>query len=118
MTRNDPCDSDSGANGLQNTPQLRLSFSAGGGATIEVKLDGGAGIYRIEYFESDACDPTGFGEGQNLIGSVSIPVGGSCMTIFSLFIGPGVVPPGHFVTATMTDSVGNTSEFSNCVVVP
>jgi hypothetical protein len=119
VTPNDPCDPDSGANNLQNTPQLRLLSSGGGGSTIEVKLQSAAGVsYKIEFFESAACDPTDYGEGQTLIGSGTVPVGGSCVTIFNVYFGPGVIPPGHFVTATMTDPVGNTSEFSKCVMTP
>jgi hypothetical protein len=119
VTTNDPCDTDTGANNLQNAPELGLLSASGGACTIEVKIDSAPGTaYRIEFFSSAACDPTGSGEGQTLIASTSVSTGGSCLVTFNAIFGPGVVPPGHFVTATMTDPAGNTSEFSNCVMMP
>jgi len=119
VTPNDPCDTDTGANNRQNTAQLNLLFASGGGLTIQVKLDvAPASVYRIEFFASDICDPSGSGEGQNLITAVSVVSSASCLQTFNFLVGPGVVPSGHVVTATITDAAGNTSEFSNCVVAP
>ncbi|HZM91026.1 MAG TPA: hypothetical protein VFF31_31180 [Blastocatellia bacterium] len=119
VTANDPCDTDAGANNLQNSPQLMLLWSGGGASTIQVKLNSTASTsFRIEFFSSAACDPSGFGEGETLVAAATVSTDSSCQALFNVYFGPGVVPPGYSVTATLTDPAGNTSEFSNCVTTP
>jgi hypothetical protein len=119
VTANDPCDTDVGSNNLQNFPQLTLVWSGGGASTIQVKLNSTAGTtFRIEFFSSPTCNPKGFGEGRTLIAAAMVTTDSLCRADFNFYVGPGVVPPGYSVTATLTDPAGNTSEFSNCVTTP
>src|SRR5262249_5957579 len=113
-TPNDPCDTDTGPNHLQNFPVLTGASSVGGSTSIQGTLTSNPNRpFRIEFFSSPACDPTGFGEGQTLLGSVDVSTDGTCNATINATLpvsaGPGVV------TATATDlTTGDTSEFSAC----
>ena len=113
VTTNDRGDGDEGANQLQNFPMLR-HFRLGNSATIEGTFNSKPeGDYRLELFANEACDPSGFGEGQTFLGftEVTTDVGGN--TTFSVTFAESV-DPAHFITATATDFDGSTSEFSPC----
>ena len=67
----------------------------------------------MQFFSNAQCDTNGFGEGQNLVGSATVPTNGAGHADFDVLLS-SLVPPGYRVTATATDSDGNTSEFSAC----
>jgi len=72
--------------------------------------------YTIEFFRSDACDPSGNGEGKNRIGSTSVNTDASGIVNFTASV--GVLASGQVVTATATrQDTNNTSEFSPCVPI-
>jgi hypothetical protein len=116
-TNNDAGDGDAGPNDLQNFPVLpTASNSPGPLTTVAADLSSfAAGTYTIQFFASVNCDGSGFGEGERLVGHfVNVASGGT-----SQFTLTEAVPVGQFVTATATDALGNTSEYSSCrVVVP
>jgi hypothetical protein len=117
ITANDPGDGDTGANELQNFPDLTSASAEGGTTTIEGSLSSQANeSYRIEFFSSPACDPSGYGEGEVFLGATSETTNGSGLVPFSVEL-PVSVAPGEVVTATATDEGNNTSEFSACVTV-
>ncbi len=70
----------------------------------------------IEFFSNEACDPSGYGEGRTFLGSINAATDSNGHGSFTFDL-PGSVTPGNFITATATDAVGNTSEFSACVQV-
>jgi hypothetical protein len=72
--------------------------------------------YRLQFFANTACDPSGFGEGQRLLGTFTVTTNASCQASFVLTLA-APLPPGQSVTATATDPGNNTSEFSRCVMV-
>ncbi|HXI62728.1 MAG TPA: Calx-beta domain-containing protein, partial [Pyrinomonadaceae bacterium] len=113
VTPNDPGDSDTGANNLQNFPVISSALLSGGTTTVSGALNSTAGTqFRVEFFDSQSCDPSTFGQGQVFIGSANVTTDGSGnATLNQTFSGPGV---GEFITATATDPSGNTSEFSQC----
>lgn len=110
-TANDPCDTDPGANNFQNFPVLTSFSESAGAATIQGTLNGTANTtYTLEFFSGTAGHPSGYGEGQTYLGSITATTDGNCNASFSF---TGLLPPGQdFVTATATDPDGNTSEFS------
>jgi hypothetical protein len=116
---NDFRDPDSGANDLQNYPIVDLAVRAGSQLHISGTFNSTPNMsgFDLEFFDNDACDPSGFGEGRTFIGSttVSTDMNGDVQPSgrFSVSFASGV-PSGHFITATATDPVGNTSEFSPC----
>jgi len=122
VTPNDAGDGDWGPNGLQNFPILisvtSSGGSPGGNTIIRGSLNSNPGTsFRIEFFANDTCDPSGFGEGQRLIGVGTVTTGPSGKESFRITFS-GILDAGQFVTATATSpSSNNTSEFSPCVPV-
>ena len=79
------------------------------GTDVSGTFTGGSGT--IEFFASPTGDPSGFGEGQYLAGS--IPAGAAFTAHLT-----SVVPAGYVIAATATDTSGNSSEFSGTISVP
>ncbi len=98
VTPNDVGDADTGVNSLLNFPELTADSS-------QFVSGKACSFCAIELFTSDG-DATGFGEGDQFINSATADGGG----FFSVPICGG--SPGSLVTATATDGVGETSEFS------
>ena len=117
VTSNDPGDVDSGSNGFQNYPVLNSAMLSQGALSTHGTLDSSSnGTFRIEFFASDVCDFSGYGEGQIFLGAIQIVTDGSGHANFDMaFAAPA--NRFHFVTATATDSGNNTSEFSRSVLV-
>jgi YVTN family beta-propeller protein len=115
VTVNDPQDADDGPNGLQNYPRLdTLTFTQD-----EVMVAGSlyslpGQDYLLQFFVSPEADDTGYGEGKTFIGSDTVTCNNSGYTNFHLTY-PVSLRDGLLVTATATDTAGNTSEFSNAV---
>jgi len=118
-TTNDPGDTDVGANNLQNYPVITSAPIAAGVATISGTLNSTPDkAFRIEFFANDRCDPSGFGEGRQFIGSIPAALtDGSGNAAFNAVPFP-VAGAGVVFTATATDPDGNTSEFSQCFGTP
>ncbi len=118
VTANDPDDSDTGPNMLQNAPEISgVDVGVGAGVTnVWGTLPGIAvGLYRLEFFYSPTCDPSGYGEGRTYFGFGTLNTSGT--RSFDAY--PSAeAPAGSYVTATATDPNGNTSEFSGCFQVP
>lgn len=108
-------DLNQGANNLQPTPVLSQAFTGGASSGAIGSLSAAPNkTYRIEFFGSVNPDPSGFGEGEVYLGSVSVTTdgGGNAPIIAG---GLATTPEGIYLTATATDAVGNTSEFSNAI---
>ena len=111
VTLNDSGDSDTGANNLQNYPVITGISIASGDATITGTLNSEASkTYRLEFFVSPAVDPSGYGEGQTLLGFKDVTTDGSGNAAFSVTF--PVAGTSTAFTVTATDPDGNTSEFS------
>ena len=69
--------------------------------------------YEIDFFANDAVNPSGFGDGQTYLQSISVLVDETGSVQFQIPL-DAAVPIGQWITATATpDSTdGNTSEFS------
>ncbi|KAA3619653.1 MAG: T9SS C-terminal target domain-containing protein [Calditrichaeota bacterium] len=109
----DDKDSDTGVNNWQNAPVL---ISATNGETqINGSLNSTPNTaFRIEFFVSDTCDPSGFGEGQKYLDAMEITTNAAGNATINTTLAKSV-EQGKFITATATDPNWNTSEFSNCV---
>ena len=115
-TLNDTGDSDTGPNGLQNHPILTAALAGPGGVTVQGTLDTSPGIYTLNYYVSPVCDPTGYGEGQTTLDSVSVTTDGAGRANFTTLLTVSN-PLGSFITVTARDLLGSTSEFSRCIGV-
>ena len=118
-TANDPQDVDANSgNNLQNYPVITNALSAGGNTLINGTLNSHPNrTFQLEFFTTPAADPSGFGEGQTLLGSTNVTTNASGDATFAYNV-IAAVTPGHRVTATATDlSTNNTSEFSGTALV-
>ncbi len=115
VTANDAQDTDLGANLRQNYPVLTLAD--GSENVVEGSLDSTPeSAFTIELFASSTCDPSGYGEGERLVGSAAAVTDAAGSATFSI-AAASPLADGEFVTATATDSAGNTSELSACLRV-
>ena len=98
VTPNDPDDADTGPNELLNFPVIISATTASVSGTACADC-------TVEVFVADA-DPSDYGEGQTFMGSGAADGAGD----FNVAVSG--VQAEDWVTATATDSDGNTSEFS------
>ncbi|MBI1314468.1 hypothetical protein GC176_24510 [bacterium] len=112
VTANDATDNDSGPNGLQNWPELTLTGNLKIGGTL---TSAPGTFYTVEFFSSPTKDDSDNGEGQTFLSSMQVATDATGIAMFEM---PDDPPGGVFITATVTDPNGNTSEFSNAVATP
>jgi hypothetical protein len=113
VTANEPQDLDTGANDLQNFPDVFTAVTSG---TITGNLHSSINAtFVVQFFSSPICSPLGNGEGATVLGSTTINSDGAGNAPF--IVSFGSLTAGQVVTATATDALGNTSEFSTCVTV-
>jgi hypothetical protein len=116
VSPNDPGDVDSGPNRLQNTPVLATATVEPSTISISGTLSSTASsTFSLQFFSNATCDPSGFGEGEVYLGSSATSTNASGSASFGVTLAR-VVAPGSQITATATDSTGNTSEFARCVL--
>ena len=118
-TPNDPLDADTiGANSLQNFPENLAGTSNGTSIQVTATLHSEPlNDYSIEFFASPECDPTGFGQGQMFLGSVSASTDSAGNASVSATFDVSV-PDGWYLTSTaIKEPLGETSEFSECALI-
>ncbi len=116
-TLNDMGDADIGPNGLLNYPVLGFAaVTTNGdlhiGATFSTGL--GSKSYTIEFFANQACDESGYGEGERFLGALEVKTDLAGYALINTTFSQADVARGEFITATAIDQDGNTSEFSRC----
>jgi CSLREA domain-containing protein len=115
FTDNDPNDADPGANNLQNFPVLTNASVDGGTTRVAGTLNSTAETtFDLHFYANPECDPSGYGEGQNFLGSTSTTTDSNGNATFA---GTALLPAAasSVITATATTSPGgDTSEFSAC----
>ena len=124
LTENDLGDADIGSNGLQNFPIITsaaasLAEEPEGGTTITGRLNSAAGTqYTLDFYSNPACvgRPQALLEGKKYLGSTTVTTDGSGNAVINAVV-PGSIAAGEKVTATATDPSGNTSEFSQRIVI-
>ncbi len=107
-------DGDTGPNGFQNYPVLdtlkidlgNKSVYVGGHLTSTPNSD-----YTLQFFANKVGDNTGYGEGQKYLGSAKVSTGSTGTALFGQTFA-FYSSWGDVISATATDSQGNTSEFS------
>ena len=118
VTGNDVNDVDTGPNNLQNFPVIE--YVRRGDGVAKFALNAANGSYRVQFYANTACDPSGNGEGEVLVGTQTVTVAGNNVTAFSAALAFGA---REQITAIATHDVnnngnfdddGNTSEFSQC----
>jgi len=113
VTPNDTGDGDStndGSSRLQNFPVLAtVTASALSGALNSTAST----AFRLEFFASAGCDPSGYGEGAQYLGAQAVTTNAGGNATFSFAYTPPAGKPYFTATATNT-TTGDTSEFSFC----
>ena len=112
VTPNDPGDPDTGANELQNFPDITGATLTAGTLTLDYVVDSATAnsLYplRVEFFRADAAGE----EGQAFLGFNTYAAAEATMTKSFSFAPAAAVAIGDRIVATATDANGNTSEFS------
>jgi parallel beta-helix repeat protein len=115
VTANDDTDLDTGANALQNAPVLTSAWLDG--TVVNGTLNSLPGqTFILDFFASAAGDATGFGEGERWLGRGVVTTDPAGTATFQINL-EAPVALDEIVTATATDALGNTSEFSAGVPV-
>jgi hypothetical protein len=110
VTPNREPETPAGPNELQNFPLLTSVTAYSVEGTLE---SAPRRTFTVQIFTNQACDRSGHGEGQSLIGMTTVDTDESGHSSFGVSL---TASPGQGVTATATDSARNTSEFSPCVL--
>jgi hypothetical protein len=104
-----------GGNGNQAAPALTSAVTTGSSITIHGTLTAAANTsYALDFFASPTANASGFGEGQQLLGSATETTNGSGTVNFTLTFAASV-PAGQAISATATSPAGNTSAFAQDV---
>ncbi|HEY7369962.1 MAG TPA: S-layer homology domain-containing protein, partial [Thermoanaerobaculia bacterium] len=119
VTPNDPGDVDIGANGIQNFPILRVASPIAGGTNIQGFLRSASSTsYTLDFYASDSCfaRPQEFLEGRTYLGSAVVNTDATGNVSFNVNV-PGATEAGQPISATATNATGETSEFSQRILL-
>jgi parallel beta-helix repeat protein len=98
-------------------PILSSAVTDGDTTTVEGMLTSTPNTtFTLEFFANTVCNASGYGEGERFFASITVATDARGMASFSLTVALAI-STDQFITATATDPVGNTSQFSNCVAV-
>jgi hypothetical protein len=101
-----------GPNGFENFPVLTSAVASSKSTKIAGTLNAAANSsFTIQFFSNPTADPSGFGQGQTLLGSTTVQTDANGNATFTATVHV-VLSSGLAVSATATDPSGNTSEFS------
>jgi hypothetical protein len=116
QTPNDSGDADAGPNNLQNYPVVTQVTASGGATIIAGTLNSAAGqSFTIDFYWDNApCN--GPAQAKNYLGSLAVTTDGAGNAAINTSF-PTALPSGASLTATATDSGGNTSETAPCALV-
>ena len=106
VTMNDSNDADGGANNLQNFPVVTSAWVDG--TVMNGALSSAPNrTFTLEFF----ANPSGQTQGERALGRAVVTTDASGTAGFQVVLNTAVTL-GEMITATATDSLGNTSEFS------
>jgi hypothetical protein len=109
---NHPGGSGAGANNQENFPVLATATISGETVSIGGRVNSTPNTtLRLEFFANASTDASGYGEGQTFLGTVTVTTDANGNAHFSTSFS-ATVAAGQWITATATDTNGNTSEFS------
>ncbi|HKO00423.1 MAG TPA: Calx-beta domain-containing protein, partial [Thermoanaerobaculia bacterium] len=115
-TANDAGDGDNGPNLHMNYPVLTSAKATASGITVAGTLNSLASqAYKIDFYAgSTSCGAAGT-DGKTFLGEIPVSTDASGNVTFTADF--GAFPPGTSITATATDPLNDTSEFSSCALV-
>ncbi|MEM1054555.1 MAG: T9SS type A sorting domain-containing protein [Bacteroidota bacterium] len=92
-----------------DAPLLYAATGDASGLSVELQTTGAG---RVEVFASPACDDSGYGEAQVVLGAAQVP--GPGIHVMSVNAVPA---PDWRVSATLTNASGTTSDLARCQAV-
>jgi VCBS repeat-containing protein len=102
---------------LAGVPVFTSAVVAGNTTTVRGTLSSQLDTtYTIEFFSNTERDPSGHGQGRTYLGSMNVTTDANGVAPFMTTFAVGV-PAGQFISATSTDPVGRTTEFSTDATV-
>ena len=109
---------DNGADGVTTTglPNLTVAFSGTGTVVAGNFQNTAKHPFLIQLYANAVTNVSGYGEGQVYLGSTNVTTDNSGAGAFVLSWA-GTLPAGWDVSATLTDSTNNTTEFASDVPV-
>ena len=118
VTLNTPGSPHTGANNLQSFPVLNEAVAFTGASTVIVgSLNSSPSeTFTLQFFSNPTADPSGYGQGETLLGTTTVSTDANGNASFQVSF-PVVVTAGYAISATATDSTGDTSEFAQDVTV-
>jgi hypothetical protein len=104
-----------GGNSEIPAPVLTSATNTGADTHVLGSVSGTANsAIVVEFFASPGCDGSGGGEGRDYLGTTTVNTDGTGAAAIDEELSPGA-GGGQRVTATATNAIENTSQFSNCV---
>lgn len=106
-----------GPNNFQNHPVITSADISNGNIIIKGTMNSLANsVYRMDFFSNTICNPSGFGDGQNFLGTKLVTTDATGDAAFADTVSGVNVPADAAITSTATDTLNNnSSEFSACV---
>jgi hypothetical protein len=114
----DPGDGDAGPNGLQNAPVL-TGIDYGPPTVAHFILSSTSSTtFDLDFYSNLQCvaHPAAYPEGEELVGTMQATTDSSGLATIDFQL-PSPLVPGQGVTAIATDPAGNTSEFSQTILL-
>lgn len=113
VTANDNLDADAGPNKVQNFPVLTSAIAGSPGSIVGTLNSAINTNFQVDFYKGSTCGSAGDRDGETYLGTFLVPTNGSGSGAFN--VNAGTFALGDSITATATDTSGNTSEFSACV---
>ncbi len=102
--------------GIPNIPVLTSAVISGQTITITGTYAGSPNTaYALEFFANDRVNPSGYGEGQYYLGTLTVVTNGSGSANFGAHLDTAVAA-GQYISATATTPISTTSQFALDVV--
>lgn len=101
-------------NANQNFPVVTSATISGTNVVIKGTLSSGSSqTYTLDFYANATAEHSGYGEGQLYLGSAPVTTAGDGSASFDITLpAPSTVTSGQTIAATVTDTTGDTSEFS------
>ncbi len=106
-------------NNYQDYPSLTSAAAVGVSTTIVGTLaspNNPGSTFRIEFFSTPTPNASAFGEGKTFLGFLTVTTNAMGNFAFTVSL-PVMTIAGQYLSATATDPLGNTSEFSQSVMI-
>ena len=117
VSASDSLDADTGPNNLQNFPAITSALATESTTRIVGSLKSFPNEeYTLDFYANNESDDSNFGEGERYLDSVTVITDRLGDASFDVTFAEEPIS-GELITATATDSLGSTSEFSEVILL-